>query len=235
MATITTCGSIQELAVHDSGQRWRRPSRSTVAALEHGRQSADGGDLSGSGGQSISYLVYGAQQDNTTVIAPSLALATASSSASDQGVRRAPSCPTRKSGDCLRRCKASSAAEYDHSDEQQYWVGAESLYGNGGDTLMYRFQRVSPMEVSPYAPHTVYYGSQYLHRSSDGGRRGRPSVRPDGAPEGTQARAANRSRAMPREKKCTHAVRDRESPLQKDSSGRVERWLVFVTRDDGKT
>ncbi len=35
--------------------------------------------------------------------------------------------------------------------------------------LIYRFQRVSPMEVSPYTPHTVYYGSQYLHRSRDGG------------------------------------------------------------------
>ena len=30
-------------------------------------------------------------------------------------------------------------------------LARESLYGNGGDTLMYRFQRVSPMEVSPYA------------------------------------------------------------------------------------
>ena len=25
------------------------------------------------------------------------------------------------------------------------------------------------MEVSPYDPHTIYYGSQYLHRSRDGG------------------------------------------------------------------
>jgi len=55
------------------------------------------------------------------------------------------------------------------SEEKRYWIGAESLYGNGGDTLIYRFQRVSPMDVSPHDPHVVYYGSQYLHRTSDGG------------------------------------------------------------------
>jgi hypothetical protein len=53
--------------------------------------------------------------------------------------------------------------------EQNYWVGAQSLYGNDAKDLIYRFQRVSPMETSPWDSSVVYYGSQFLHRSRDGG------------------------------------------------------------------
>ncbi len=50
-----------------------------------------------------------------------------------------------------------------------YWVGAQSLYGNPPRDLIYRFQRVSPMETSPHDPSVAYYGSQYLHRTRDMG------------------------------------------------------------------
>jgi photosystem II stability/assembly factor-like uncharacterized protein len=53
--------------------------------------------------------------------------------------------------------------------EQPYWNGGQSLYGNPGKDLILRFQRVSPLEVSPHAANTVYYGSQYVHRTRDGG------------------------------------------------------------------
>ena len=33
----------------------------------------------------------------------------------------------------------------------------------------YRFQRISPMEISPHDPNIVYYGSQYVHRTRDEG------------------------------------------------------------------
>jgi hypothetical protein len=36
--------------------------------------------------------------------------------------------------------------------------------------LKYRFQWVAPIVVSPHDPNTVYHGSQYLHRTRDGGR-----------------------------------------------------------------
>jgi len=52
---------------------------------------------------------------------------------------------------------------------KQYWVGGQSLYGNPASDLIYRFQRVSPMETSPNDPEVLYYGSQYLHRTSDMG------------------------------------------------------------------
>jgi len=53
--------------------------------------------------------------------------------------------------------------------EKHYWVGAQSLYGNAGKDLIYRFQRVSPMEVSPHDPSVLYYGSQHVHRTRDEG------------------------------------------------------------------
>jgi photosystem II stability/assembly factor-like uncharacterized protein len=49
-------------------------------------------------------------------------------------------------------------------------VGAQSLYGNATKDLIYRFQRVSPMEFSPHDARVLYYGSQYLHRTRDEGR-----------------------------------------------------------------
>jgi photosystem II stability/assembly factor-like uncharacterized protein len=53
--------------------------------------------------------------------------------------------------------------------EKQYWVGAQSLYGNPGKDLILRFQRVSPMEISPHDPRVIYYGSQHVHRTTDEG------------------------------------------------------------------
>jgi photosystem II stability/assembly factor-like uncharacterized protein len=38
-----------------------------------------------------------------------------------------------------------------------------------GKDLIYRFQRVSPMEASPHDQRTLYYGSQYVHRTRDEG------------------------------------------------------------------
>jgi len=48
-------------------------------------------------------------------------------------------------------------------------MGAQSLYGNASKDMIYRFQRVSPMEVSPHDPSVLYYGSQVVHRTRDEG------------------------------------------------------------------
>jgi hypothetical protein len=54
--------------------------------------------------------------------------------------------------------------------EQQYYVGFANLYGHNPKDLTYRFQRVSPISVSPHDPNRVYHGSQYLHVTEDGGK-----------------------------------------------------------------
>jgi hypothetical protein len=43
------------------------------------------------------------------------------------------------------------------------------MYGNDPKDLIYRFQRVSPLDVSPNTRGTVYFASQFLHRSRDDG------------------------------------------------------------------
>ncbi len=123
------------------------------------------------------YRLYGAQQDNSTLIVPSLPLTTGRPDSPMQEWMAGPGCetgpimPHRTNPDTVYgACKGQfSRMSMRSGQEQPYWNGGQSLYGNPGKDLVLRFQRVSPMEVSPHAANTVYYGSQYVHRTRDGG------------------------------------------------------------------
>jgi photosystem II stability/assembly factor-like uncharacterized protein len=123
------------------------------------------------------YRLYGAQQDNSTLIVPSLPLSSGRPDSplqewtSGPGCETGPIMPHRTNPDTVYgACKGQfSRMSMRSGQEQPYWNGAQSLYGNPGKHLELRFQRVSPMEVSPHEPNTVYYGSQYVHRTRDGG------------------------------------------------------------------
>ncbi len=43
------------------------------------------------------------------------------------------------------------------------------MYGHDPDDLKFRFQRVSPIHVSPHNPNVVYHASQYLHKTVNDG------------------------------------------------------------------
>ncbi|MBT8397004.1 MAG: hypothetical protein KJN92_08560, partial [Gemmatimonadetes bacterium] len=65
-------------------------------------------------------------------------------------------------------CKGQySVMNMDTRQSKNYWVGGQSLYGNEPPNLVLRFQRVSPMEVSPHDPEILYYGSNKVHRTRD--------------------------------------------------------------------
>jgi len=123
------------------------------------------------------YRLYGAQQDNSTLIVPSLPLSSGRPDSPMQEWRTGPGCETgpifphpTKPDTVYGSCKGQfSRMRMSSGSEKQYWVGAQSLYGNASKDLIYRFQRVSPMEFSPHDPHVIYYGSQYLHRTRDEG------------------------------------------------------------------
>ena len=53
--------------------------------------------------------------------------------------------------------------------EKGYHIGASNIYGANPRDLEYRFQRVTPIHVSPHDPDVVYMGSQFVHRSRDDG------------------------------------------------------------------
>ena len=119
------------------------------------------------------YRLYGAQQDNSTLIVPSLPLN------SDDGDewRTGPGCETgpifphlTNPDTVYGNCKGQfSRMSLRTGNEKQYWIGAQSLYGNPGKDLIYRMQRTTPMEFSPHDARVLYYGSQYVHRTRNEG------------------------------------------------------------------
>jgi photosystem II stability/assembly factor-like uncharacterized protein len=193
------------------------------------------------------YRVYGAQQDNTTLIVPSLPVSASGLDDPIQGWRTGPGCetgpiaPNRTNPDTVYgACKGQwSRMNLKTGQEQQYWIGGESLYGNPNEALTYRFQRVSPMEVSPHEPHTVYYGSQYVHRTRDEGVTWE-RISPDLTANDPRYRATISGEPITidvtGEEMYATLYAIRESPVQK---GVI--WTgandgpVYVTRDDGKT
>ena len=186
------------------------------------------------------YRVYGAQQDNTTVIVPSLAPANGQDFRVGPGCETGPIIPDRLNPEIVYgSCKGQfSRQDMSTGNEARYWIGAQSLYGNPGSDLIYRFQRVSPMEVSPHDAHVVYYGSQFLHRTRDGGVTWQV-ISPDltAHPPGTQGASGEPiTRDATGEEVYSTLYAIRESPVQKGViwTGSND-GLVHVSRDDGKT
>jgi len=123
------------------------------------------------------YRVYGAQQDNSTLIVPSLPISSGPLDDPVQGWTSGPGCETgpiiphpANPDTVYGSCKGLfSRMSIRSGQERSYPVGLQSLYGNPGKDLIYRFQRVSPMEISPHDPRVIYYGSQHVHRTRDEG------------------------------------------------------------------
>ena len=118
------------------------------------------------------YKLYGAQQDNTTVIISSQAdPLNLNDWRTGPGCETGPIMPYPKDPNIVYgSCKGQyGVMNLKTGQEKNYWVGAQSLYGNPASDLIYRFQRVSPMATSPHDPEVLYYGSQYLHRTRDKG------------------------------------------------------------------
>ncbi len=124
------------------------------------------------------YFVYAGQQDNSTIAVPSLPIYSwgvdhpAAMWKQIGGCETGPAVP--KPGDpsiVYSNCKGQFG-RYDQKtgQEQVYWVGARDLYGHDPKEMRDRFQRVSPIHVSPHAPHAVYHASQYLYRTRDEGK-----------------------------------------------------------------
>ena len=117
------------------------------------------------------YNLYAAQQDASTYEVAAFAEPAASVVRTGPGCETGPIIPhpTLKNiiyGSCKGQYQYMNT---ESGQTRNYWVGGQSLYGNAGDELIYRFQRVSPMAISPHNPNVLYYGSQHLHRTTDRG------------------------------------------------------------------
>ncbi len=123
------------------------------------------------------YWVYAGQQDNTTIAVPSRPPYEPPSGPDGYwmaigGCETGPAVPQPGNPDIVfSNCKGRFGRYSKQTgQEQQYYVGAQNIYGHNPKDLMYRFQRTVPIEVSPHDPNTVYHGSQYVHRTRDGGK-----------------------------------------------------------------
>jgi photosystem II stability/assembly factor-like uncharacterized protein len=123
------------------------------------------------------YWIYAGQQDNTTVMVPSNPPEDGSVYGHQGNWKEIGGCETGpavpKPGDpstVYSNCKGRFG-RYSQltGQEQQYYVWGGNLYGHNPRDLPYRFQRVVPIEVSPHDPDVVYHGSQFVHKTVDGG------------------------------------------------------------------
>jgi photosystem II stability/assembly factor-like uncharacterized protein len=123
------------------------------------------------------YQVYGAQQDNSTLIVPSLPPSADRADDPIQLWKQGPGCET---GPILPSpldpnvvygaCKGEFyRANFETGQAASYWVHPQNRYGHNPRDIRYRFQRVSPIEISPHNPRVIYHCSHVVHRSTDEG------------------------------------------------------------------
>jgi len=191
------------------------------------------------------YWAYAGQQDNSTIAVPSLPPYPSPAGPvgywiSIGGCETGPAVP--KPGDhniVYANCKGRFGRYNKKTgQEMQFYVGAANLYSHNPKDLQYRFQRVSPIHVSPHDPDVVYHASQYLHRTTDGGVTWE-TISPDLTAFDSSKQVISGSpitRDITGEEYYSTIYAVRESPLEK---GLI--WVgandgpIHVTRDGGKT
>ncbi|MDH3456941.1 MAG: hypothetical protein OER90_08870, partial [Gemmatimonadota bacterium] len=122
------------------------------------------------------YWLYAGQQDNSTIAVPSLPPYPATRGGTSHwlsigGCETGPAVPKPGNADIVyANCKGRFGRYSKRTgQEKQYYVGAANMYGHNPRDLRYRFQRVSPIEISPHDPDVVYHASQFLHVTRDEG------------------------------------------------------------------
>ena len=191
------------------------------------------------------YNIYGPQQDtgkNLTV--PSLPPTSWGPDDPIQFWQPAPGCesgqvrpiPSGKIvyGDCKGEFGRMNV---ETGQEQEYWINPQQRYGKLPQDMMFRFVRQAPIEVDARNPNIVYHGSQYVHRSIDGGvhwTKFSPDVTANG-PEGHVMSGEPITRDMTGEEVYAALYSMRSSRLEPGVfwSGSND-GPVWMTRDNGK-
>lgn len=123
------------------------------------------------------YWLYAGQQDNSTISVPSNVPHSAPGGTTSYwlsvgGCETGPAIPKPGAHHIVyANCKGRFGV-YNKltGQEKQYYVGATNIYGHNPSDLKFRFQRVSPIHISPHNADLVYHASQYLHKTLDDGQ-----------------------------------------------------------------
>ncbi len=122
--------------------------------------------------------------------------------------------------------------------EQNYWINPQQRYGKLPQDMLFRFVRQAPIEIDAHNPAIVYAGSQFVHKTIDGGvhwTKFSPDVTANG-PEGHVISGEPITRDMTGEEVYAALYSMRSSRLEPGVF-----WTgsndgpVWVTRDNGKT
>ncbi|MEO1652708.1 MAG: hypothetical protein AAFU64_04110, partial [Bacteroidota bacterium] len=124
------------------------------------------------------YWLYGGQQDNySTIAVPSMPPYGVQAPGigyiiNTGGCETGPAVPHPTNPDIVySNCKGRfTVFNKKTGTEMSYYVGASNMYGHNPKDLRYRFQRVSPIHISPHDPKVIYHTSQYVHKTSDEGK-----------------------------------------------------------------
>ena len=191
------------------------------------------------------YWLYGGQQDNyTTVSVPSMPPYGVQASGTGYivntgGCETGPAVPHPTNPDIVySNCKGRFTVYNKRTGtEQSYYVGASNMYGHNPKDLKYRFQRVSPIHVSPHNPSVIYHTSQFVHKTTDEGKTWE-TISPDLTafePDKQVISGSPITRDITGEEFYSTIYAIRESPIQE---GLI--WVgandgpVHVTRDGGQ-
>ncbi len=219
----------------DGGRSWSTENNQPTAEMYH--VDAD---------EQFPYLIYGPQQDTgKNITVPSLPPTAWGPDEPTQLWIPAPGCesgqvrpiPSGKIvyGDCKGEFGRMNVAT---GQEQSYWINPQQRYGKNSKDMMFRFVRQSPIEVDAHNPNIVYHGSQFVHRSLDGGvhwTKWSPDVTANG-PEGHVVSGEPITRDMTGEEVYAALYSMRSSRLEPGVF-----WTgsndgpVWMTKDDGKT
>ena len=122
------------------------------------------------------YRLYMPQQDNSTLIIPSIPPVSWGFEHPAQSWQQASGCETgqiwpKKNGKVVWGACKGEVGRYntETGQEKHYWVYPQNRYGHDPDEIKYRFPRQTVVYVSPHDERVIYQASHVLHRSMDEG------------------------------------------------------------------
>jgi len=191
------------------------------------------------------YRLYAPQQDNSTYYTANVPPFAWPPDESTQTWFQASGCesgqirPTPDGRIIYGDCKGEFGRyNVETGQEQHYWIYPQQRYGKNPKDMRYRFVRQAPIEVDAHNPKIVYHGSQYVHKTIDGGihwTRFSPDVTAN-TPDGQVTSGEPITRDMTGEEVYAALYSMRSSRLDPNVF-----WTgsndgpVWVTRDNGRT
>jgi photosystem II stability/assembly factor-like uncharacterized protein len=122
------------------------------------------------------YRLYMPQQDNSTLIIPSVPPVSWGFEHPAQAWQQASGCETgqiwpKPDGKVVWGACKGEVGRYNTltGQEKHYWVYPQNRYGHDPDDIKFRFPRQTVVYVSPHDSRVIYQASHVLHRSTDEG------------------------------------------------------------------